>query len=159
MPQHKTRLGRPINMQALASAHEKTRAVSNVPINARGDIVDGKNKVVVRREDVTKEYYKTPPAESVEVSLKEDLAPVAPTPEPAPAPKPKAKSKPKPEPEPIIEPDQFNNKAQKHEAEFFNEGTGGGEIELNRSKKTREDGSEYWEIEYSDGSMMDVDIK
>lgn len=150
MPQHKTRLGRPINMQALASAHEKTRAVSNVPINARGDIVDGKNKVVVRREDVTKEYYKTPPAESVEVSLKEDLAPVAPTPEPAPAPKPKAKSKPKPEP--MITPDQFNNKAQKHEEEL-------GEIELNRTKKTREDGTQYWEIEYSDGSMLDIEIE
>ena len=150
MPQHKTRLGRPINMQALASAHEKTRAVSNVPINARGDIVDGKNKVVVRREDVTKEYYKTPPAESVEVSLKEDLAPVAPTPEPAPAPKPKAKSK--PEPEPMITPDQFNNKAQKHEEEL-------GEIELNRTKKTREDGTQYWEIEYSDGSMLDIEIE
>ena len=46
-PRHRTYKGRPFDMQALAAAHERERAVSNAPINAKGDIIDGQNNVVV----------------------------------------------------------------------------------------------------------------
>jgi len=129
MKNHRTARGKTINMQALAAQYESERAVSNVPINGRGDIIDGKNRVVVKREQVKKEYYSSPPKESVEVSLKQD-----PTPEPSAE-------------EPVVEPVEENISQSMD-----------GEVEISRNKITRPDGSQYWEIEYSDGSMMDVDI-
>ena len=155
-PRHRTYKGRPFDMQALAAAHERERAVSNAPINAKGDIIDGQNNVVVPQKDVIQDYYSTPPKEQVEVSLKQDPIP-QPEPEPVvdetPAPepvveKPKAKAEPKPAQPKIIK-----------KSEVYEKHTVEGEVEINRTKKTREDGSAYWEIEYSDGSMMDVEIE
>ena len=42
MKSAKTALGKTINMAALAAKHETTRAVSNIPVNARGDIIDNR---------------------------------------------------------------------------------------------------------------------
>jgi hypothetical protein len=39
-------LGREINMSALASRNEKVRAVGNMRVNARGDLVDSNNNVI-----------------------------------------------------------------------------------------------------------------
>jgi len=164
MAQHRTSKGLPFDMAALAAANDRERAVSNVPRNARGDVIDGKNKIVVHVEDINKEYYKTPPTESVDVSLKQDPIP-EPTPDitaeekaPEPVkeevkPKPKAKAKPKAEPKPAPPP------TPKYVGEVYEKHSVEGEVEISRNKKTREDGTAYWEIEYSDGSMLDIEIE
>jgi len=42
----RTALGREINMSALASRNEKVRAVGNMRVNARGDLVDSNNNII-----------------------------------------------------------------------------------------------------------------
>lgn len=39
-------LGREINMAALASRNEKVRAVGNMRVNARGDLLDSNNNII-----------------------------------------------------------------------------------------------------------------
>ena len=135
----KTRRGKTLNMAQLAAQNETARAISNVPINARGDIIDNRGNVKVPREQISKEYYRDN-LQGIEekVSIKtDDLEPLEPTPtevvkEPEPAPKPKPKAKPKKEPAPVEEE---------------------GVVEIGRRNRTREDGTKYWEVEFSDGSM------
>ena len=123
MKRVKTAKGQILDMAALASKYEKTRAVSNVDVNARGDIIDNRNQVKVPREKISKEFYKNnvPGADTKEVSIKTEEKP-----EPVKAePKPKKESKP---------------------------------TETNRTTRTREDGTSYYEVEFSDGSMETIEI-
>jgi hypothetical protein len=46
MPVYRSAQGRQIDMTALAAKNEKTRAVGNMNVNARGDIIDSDNKIV-----------------------------------------------------------------------------------------------------------------
>ncbi len=41
MREVKTNKGRTINMQELSDMHQETRAIGNIPVNARGDVVKG----------------------------------------------------------------------------------------------------------------------
>jgi hypothetical protein len=68
----KTARGRSLDMSALAAKNEKTRAISNMPVNARGDIIDNRGNVKIPREKVSKEYYKNnvPGADQTEISVK-----------------------------------------------------------------------------------------
>ena len=43
---HKTALGKPIDMASLRAKNEKVRAVGNMNVNARGDIIDSNNRVI-----------------------------------------------------------------------------------------------------------------
>lgn len=43
---HKTALGRPIDMAAIRAKNETVRAVGNMNVNARGDILDSNNNVI-----------------------------------------------------------------------------------------------------------------
>jgi hypothetical protein len=43
---HKTAMGRPIDMAALRMKNENVRAVGNMNVNARGDIIDSNNNVI-----------------------------------------------------------------------------------------------------------------
>jgi hypothetical protein len=40
-------IGKEIDMSALASKHEHVRAAGNMGVNARGDIIDSKNQVIM----------------------------------------------------------------------------------------------------------------
>jgi hypothetical protein len=40
-------IGKEIDMSALASKHENVRAAGNMGVNARGDIIDSKNQVIM----------------------------------------------------------------------------------------------------------------
>jgi len=135
----KTARGKNLNMAQLAAQNEKQRAVSNVPINARGDIIDNRGNVKVTKENVQKEYYRDN-LQGIEepVSIKtDDIEPLDAVPtevvkEPEPAPKPeKAEKKTAP--------------AQPVEEEKV--------VEIGRRNRTRDDGTKYWEVEFSDGSM------
>lgn len=46
MPVYRTAQGRMIDMGKLAVKNEKTRAVGNMNVNARGDILDSHNQVI-----------------------------------------------------------------------------------------------------------------
>ena len=48
----KTARGSIIDMAALATKHEETRAVGNVPMNARGDRLNQDGSVKVKAEDI-----------------------------------------------------------------------------------------------------------
>ena len=74
MKRIKTARGKILDMGALATQNETTRAVSNVPVNARGYIIDNRGNIHVPREKISKEYYKetVPGADTVEASIKEE---------------------------------------------------------------------------------------
>ena len=44
---YRTAQGRPLDMASLAAKNEKTRAVGNMNVNARGDTIDSHGKVIV----------------------------------------------------------------------------------------------------------------
>ena len=49
--------GKPVDMGALRLKNEKVRAVGNMKVNARGDMVDDMNRVVsTKTEQVQKQY-------------------------------------------------------------------------------------------------------
>ena len=127
----KTARGRTLDMGTLAAKNEKTRAVSNLNMNARGDIIDNRGNVEIPREKIQKEFYKdnVPGADTQEVSLKEDEKP-AEAKKPVDTPAPKSKAAPKQAPK---------------------------ITEVSRTARTRDDGTQYFEVEYSDGSMEDID--
>ena len=132
----KTAQGKVLNMGALAAQNEETRAISNVPINARGDIIDNRGKVTIPREDISKEFYKNnvPGSDVKKESIKEDVTlktVVKETPEPKP--------EPTPAPAPVAKEEDDN-------------------IEVSRSERERPDGSKYFEVEYMDGSMEEIEI-
>lgn len=56
---YKTALGKQVDMGALMLQHENVKAVGNMGVNARGDIVDSSNKVVERaNQRISKQYAK-----------------------------------------------------------------------------------------------------
>ena len=50
--------GKEVDLEKLRQKHELTLAVGNVRVNARGDELGPGGKIIKRREDVMKEYYK-----------------------------------------------------------------------------------------------------
>jgi len=127
----KTARGRTIDMGVIRAKHENTRAISNMPINAKGDIIDSRGKIVVPRETISKEFYKNnvPGSTDTKVSIKEDQEEVV-----------------------KVEEEIEVTQPPVEEAPIASENNDE-VIEVSRRQRTREDGSEYWEVEYSDGSM------
>jgi hypothetical protein len=51
--------GKTVDMGALRLQNEKIRAVGNMRVNARGDVIDDNNEVIrTRNEQVSKQYKK-----------------------------------------------------------------------------------------------------
>lgn len=46
MAVHRSAMGKSVDMATLAAQNEKTRAVGNMNVNARGDILDSNNRVI-----------------------------------------------------------------------------------------------------------------
>ena len=64
----KTMRGKEINMASLIAANDTAVAVSNVSMNARGDILGPGGEINVPAQEIQKEYYEeklTAPAETV----------------------------------------------------------------------------------------------
>lgn len=55
---HFTALGKPIDMAALRSKHELTRAVGNMNVNARGDTLDSHNRIIQDNTKRVNNMYK-----------------------------------------------------------------------------------------------------
>ena len=56
---YKTALGKPVDMGKLMLQHEKVRAVGNMKVNARGDMVDDMNRVISTKAEQVNKQYKT----------------------------------------------------------------------------------------------------
>ena len=125
----KTARGAMLDMGALSTKFERERAVSNVPVNARGDIIDSRGSVKVPKEKVAKEFYKNSvPGAETKVSIKTDSTDQSADPVPTKATK--------------------STKAAEPVAP----------VEVTRRVRTRDDGSQYAEVEFSDGSMSVEEI-
>ena len=60
MAKHRSALGKIVDMGAITRKNEKVRAVGNMPVNARGDTIDGEGRIIKPvTEKVTEGYAKT----------------------------------------------------------------------------------------------------
>lgn len=53
----RTAMGRSVDMASLVTQNEKTRAVGNMGVNARGDVLDSQNRVVKDNTSRVKAHY------------------------------------------------------------------------------------------------------
>tara|TARA_Y100001937_G_scaffold58656_1_gene80491 strand:+ start:4471 stop:4854 length:384 start_codon:yes stop_codon:yes gene_type:complete len=57
---YRTMQGRMVDIEKLRAANESTRAVGNMNVNARGDVLGAGGKVITPKETVIKKYYEQP---------------------------------------------------------------------------------------------------
>lgn len=95
MPVYRSAQGRSIDMTQLAAKNEKVRAVGNMNVNARGDVIDSNNRITKDGTKRVKSQYNNTVVKNA--------------PKPAPVQKP-----PQPNFEPI-------NELSKHEQELFDD--------------------------------------
>lgn len=57
MAKYKTALGKVLDMSVLIAKNEKTRAVGNMKVNARGDTIDSKGNIVKRANEKANDNY------------------------------------------------------------------------------------------------------
>ena len=69
---YKTHRGREFNMSAFAEKNGDARAVGNVSMNARGDIIDAKGNVKIPTQSISRALADIKNNESKSVSLKAD---------------------------------------------------------------------------------------
>ena len=55
---YKSAMGKPVDLGALLLQNENIRAVGNMNVNARGDIVDSSNRVVERKNRQVQRHYR-----------------------------------------------------------------------------------------------------
>ena len=134
MREVKTARGRILNMQALADANPDTRAVSNVNVNAKGDLLDEHGNIIVDKGIITSAYYEGDPKATKAVSIKKSTDR---------DPKQKIQPTVKKE-EPVVTMDSVRDNDP---------------IIVSENVKTREDGSIYKEVEYDDGSMETIEVE
>ena len=134
----RTARGSMIDMAALAAKHETTRAVGNVPMNARGDRLNEDGTVKMKAEDIAVAHQNLQqPPQQTPIS---DPKPIEPKPIKATEQPPKAQ----PTQEPVM-PDLEEQFSQEPEA-------------ISKITRTRDDGTKYVEIEYDDGSIETLEI-
>lgn len=57
---YRTMQGKMVDIDKLRAANESTRAVGNMNVNARGDVLGPGNTIVRSKEEVMREYYEAP---------------------------------------------------------------------------------------------------
>tara|TARA_B100001287_G_scaffold252907_1_gene235181 strand:+ start:219 stop:659 length:441 start_codon:yes stop_codon:yes gene_type:complete len=137
----KTARGAVIDMAALAAKNETTRAVGNVPMNARGDRLNDDGTVKMKAEDIAVAHQnlrEPPQTQPISDPKPIETKKVEPKPTAQPAPQPQ------PQPEPVM-PDLEEQFSQEPEA-------------ISKITRTRDDGTKYVEIEYDDGSIETLEI-
>lgn len=115
MAKYRTALGRMVDMSELVARHEKTRAVGNMKVNARGDTIDAFGKII---EPVTSKvnsgYAKTVGNRAAQ-PVKSAAKPRRPGNDPT---SPKKQIVVPPQPVPTPEPVELTEYEQELEAEF-----------------------------------------
>lgn len=80
MSKFRTAMGKVIDMNALVAKNEKTRAVGNMNVNARGDTIDSTNRVIKpKTSKVNDSYAKTVGNRSAQPVKSKPTAPPKPT--------------------------------------------------------------------------------
>jgi hypothetical protein len=54
---YKSANGKPVDMGSLALQNEMVRAVGNMKVNARGDLIDEQNRVISKKTDQVNQSY------------------------------------------------------------------------------------------------------
>ena len=93
---YRTMQGRMIDIEKLRSTNEDIRAVGNMNVNARGDVLGRSGQVVETKQEVVKKYYEMPRGRADDTPIRMRQTP-APQPQPQPQPK-VVESKPAPQP-------------------------------------------------------------
>ena len=57
---YRTMQGRMVDIEKLRAANESTRAVGNMNVNARGDVLGPSGQIITKKENVMKKYYEQP---------------------------------------------------------------------------------------------------
>lgn len=57
MKTYKTAMGKTVDMASLRLKNENVRAVGNMKVNARGDLVDDMNRVISKKTDQVNQQY------------------------------------------------------------------------------------------------------
>lgn len=76
---HKTNRGKPFDMNAFIQKNQNTVAVGSLDptgkklTNARGDLLGKGGKVIKKREEVVRDYYRTPPTKQASGSVKDNV--------------------------------------------------------------------------------------
>jgi hypothetical protein len=157
MSRIKTTQGQYIDMQGLAAEHETDRAVSNVPINAKGDIIDNRGNVTVTREEIKKEYYNnTIVGDTETISISDDFTSTTATTS-------EDSTNAKSDQTTNEETKDIKNESTKSSTveskdtkmDSMEIGSTGGPVEVNRTLRER-DGVSYYEVEYDDGSFEEL---
>lgn len=55
---YRSAMGKPVDMGALLLQNENTRAVGNMNVNARGDVLDSVNRVIEKKSQQVKRQYR-----------------------------------------------------------------------------------------------------
>jgi len=93
---YRTMQGRMVDIEKLRTANESVRAVGNMNVNARGDVLGIGGKIATHKTEVIKKYYEAPKGRVDDTPARARPVPIRKTP---PAPQPKAvESKPAPQP-------------------------------------------------------------
>lgn len=81
MKQHRSAQGKMVDMTALIAKNERTRAVGNMKVNARGDTIDGNGRVLVPvTQKVGEKYQQTVGNKSAQPVKQKRQEPKAPPP-------------------------------------------------------------------------------
>jgi hypothetical protein len=79
MANYRTALGKVVDMSALAAKNEKTRAVGNMKVNARGDTIDAQGRIIkTSTAKVNDSYNKTVGNRSAQPVRRTQKAPIQP---------------------------------------------------------------------------------
>lgn len=143
---YKSAMGKPVDMAGLRARNEKVRAVGNMSVNARGDVIDSNNQVVGQgTQRVNRVYNKatSAPKNKPEAVVEPTPVPVQPTAKPVEIPtQPVAKQQPtiKPDPTPTPVPAeeplvQFLEDMSEDEIEYFEDFDDVPELPVVKSKK------------------------
>jgi hypothetical protein len=74
-------MGKAVDMSAIVTRNEKVRAVGNMGVNARGEVIDSHGRIVQNSTNRVKETYNDTidngePIMNIQSGLKEDVQPV-----------------------------------------------------------------------------------
>lgn len=122
---YKSAMGKPVDMAAIRAKNENVRAVGNMRVNARGDIIDSNNEVVGQSSQRVSRSLNKPSAPSSKPAPVKEVKEVADSPTPSNLKQPSTL---KPDtqivsaPTPVEEPDvQFLEDMSEDEIEYFDD--------------------------------------
>ena len=72
---YRTMQGRMVDIEKLRAANEDIRAVGNMNVNARGDVLGPGNTVLKTKEQVMREYYEAPKGAVADTPIKKVVQP------------------------------------------------------------------------------------